>query len=538
VIGSRELRTIVWLLLVFSILGLVLSGFLVANTVAAVVHDEFRQIGLLKALGGTRPRIVAVYLAPALILGGIGTVLGYLLGLAGGQAIVAFLTRLIGYPLPSLAITPREIGLALAVGLGVPVVAAVAPAIIGARLPVVRLLQSYGLAAPRRGRSGGILPRIVGRRSPLSAMAIRNTLRRRLRAGITTALIAIAVAAAIASQGLSSSLEGTIDTLYDRYGADAWIPFAVPVDDSLAETVAREPGVAVAEPWTRATGYARGRSIDLWGVPPATAIYDYRLIAGEWLREGDPRSIVVSANLARRLDLAPGETLALDFGEETRELTIIGVVDDESTYLGSTDAGKIFLAPRALDGIGGGRAFGFLAVQFERHDPASVEAAIARLEDRFADLHPQPYAAYTDKESTARSVNVLVVLLRAMVVLVALTGLVGVVNTQAMNVAERRREVGVVRALGAGRRHVTTLLIGEGLVLGLFGFTLGLIAGYPLARLLVRLTGDVLFRLSFSLPAPFLVFLLLATLAGCAAASVGPALLAARVRPTEVLRYE
>lgn len=537
-VGAKELQTLVWLLFAFSLLGLVLSGFLVANTAAAVVQDEFNQIGILKALGSSRRRVAAVYVAPAAVLGWAGTVLGYGAGLFGGQAIVRYLTGLLGYPRPPLAITARELGLALLVGVGMPVLASLLPALLGARLSVAALLRSYGITAAAGTRRQGFLPRLIGRRWPVTAMGLRNALRRRLRAGITMMLIAIAVAAAIASQGLSSSLQSTVATLYGRYGADAWIPFDVSATDALAASVGRAPGVVAAEPWVRATGYADGRSVDLWGVPATTQIYHERLIAGRWLATGDERSAVASGSLARRLHLAVGDQLALDIGRQTRDITVVGIVDDESTYLGSTDAGKLFFTPAALTAINPGQVFSFLAVVFTRHDPQDVEATLATLRGQFASLHPEPYAAYSDKASTERTIDVLVVLLRAMVVLVALTGLIGVVNTLSMNVAERRREVGVVRALGAGRRHIATLLLGEGLVLGAYGYLLGLGLGLPLAYVLVRETGNVLFRLSFSLPLPFLGLVLAVTLLACAVASVGPALIAARVRPSTVLRYE
>ncbi len=541
-VGAREMQTVVWLLFAFSALGLILSGFLAANTVAAVVQDEFGQIGVLKALGANRIQVAATYLAPALLLCAVGVIGGYVLGLGGGQLVTAYLTGLLGYRLPPVVVTGRELGLAATVGLGVPLAAAVAPALVAARRPVSTLLHTYGLSPPER--RGGRLPRVLGGRWPLVAMALRNAPRRPVRAGITVALIAVATAAAVGAEALSASLDATVETLYDRYGADAWIAFDVPADAALAGAVAREPGVSAAEGWSRATGFARGQAIDLWGVPPGTAVYGRRVIAGRWLRSGGltarsaPREAVASANLARRIGLEPGDVLALDVGNETRDVLIAGIVDDESTYLGSTAAGKLFLAPRVLSAVDGQSAFTFLAVVLSRHDPEGVETGLAALERRFAALGPRSYAAYSDKASTARSIETLTVLLRAMVMLVGLTGLVGVINTLAMNVAERRREVGVTRALGARRPHLVALVMTEGVALGAAGYTLGLVLGYPLGRVLVHLTGTFLFQLSFRLPSSFLALALLATLAACALASVGPALVSARVRPVAVLRYE
>ena len=536
VAGSRELRTVVWLLLAFSVLGLALSGILVANTIAAIVLDETRQIGALKALGASRTRVASVYAELALALGGVGTVVGFVAGVLLGAIILDFLTELIGYPRVSPLPSPREVGLALLVGLGVPLLASAGPIVLATRRPPAELLRSYGLVAAVGGRDTRRW-RLPSLRWALGALAARAALRRRLRAGFTVSLIAVAVAAAIAARSLSASLDGTIASLYERYGADVWIGVDNPIDEPLARTVAAEPGVVAAERWTRATGFAARREVDAWGVPAGTTIYLPHLTDGRWLRAGEQRTAVATSALARRLDLAVGQELRLDVGAITLPLAIVGIVDDESTELGSSAAGKLFVAPDALVGpTTGGLAF--LAVRLHRHDSESVERAISLLEARLAPLHPAPYATYGDRASTARSVAVVTVLLRAMVALLGLTGLVGVVNTVAISLAERRREIGVLRALGARRPHLAILAAGEAMVLGGIGFAIGLVVGLPLAVALVRATGRILFRLDFALPPAFLVVVLAATLTACAVAALGPAFAAARVRPSEVLRYE
>jgi putative ABC transport system permease protein len=125
-----------------------------------------------------------------------------------------------------------------------------------------------------------------------------------------------------------------------------------------------------------------------------------------------------------------------------------------------------------------------------------------------------------------------------MVAIVASVGTVGILNTQALNVLERRREIGVLRSLGALRGHLVRFFLVEGLALGGLGFLVGVPAGWALARLLVGIISAALITLQFVVPpmdvALSLIFsLLLSTVAGLI-----PALVAARLRVSEVLRYE
>jgi putative ABC transport system permease protein len=125
-----------------------------------------------------------------------------------------------------------------------------------------------------------------------------------------------------------------------------------------------------------------------------------------------------------------------------------------------------------------------------------------------------------------------------MVIVVAVVGVSGIANTLLISIAERRREFGVMRAIGAGTRQIVTVLVSEGIMLALLGLIIGTIAGYPLARLLVDITSAELFELTFYLSPASIVMTFVVALLTVAAVSALPGLVAARIRPIQVLRYE
>lgn len=535
--GRRELATLLVLLTAFSVIGVVLSAFLVGNTVAAIMAEEMRQVGIMKALGAGRARLIRAYLLPALVLGAAGTLVGLPLGVGGGGALGTFLAGLLGLRLPPANLAPREPVLALAVGIGVPIVAAVVPAWRGAGTPVGRLVRSYGVAAARGRRALDRLLRPVGRLSALVLMALRASGRRPARTAITVLVIAISAAAFLATQTLDSSVRGTVDTLYATYGADAYLSVGG-VTVGYANTLALLPDVARAETWSRTGGFVGARGVDVWGVPSDTALYHYRLVAGRWY-SGRPREVVVSTDLARNAGVLVGDLLEVDIGDERRPFAVVGVVDDESTYLGSTASGKLFMtvADVSLMTHYGDNA-NLFALALKRHDPAGVDEALARIEFATRQYGSGAFAVYSDKESTLQAVRILNLLLRAMVTIVGLVGAAGIANTLVLNVTERRREFGILRAIGAGTGHLLRLLLAEGLALGMLGLALGAVLGLGLARALVDLTGASLFRLDFRLTPGIALGTAALALGLALLASVGPGLLAARLRPIEALRYE
>jgi putative ABC transport system permease protein len=247
----------------------------------------------------------------------------------------------------------------------------------------------------------------------------------------------------------------------------------------------------------------------------------------------------VTANLARNLGLHAGDPLTVVFRKRQQTYSIVGIVDDESTYLGSRATGKVFMTPENANNLRGrADVADFFAVRFTDSSPVGVDAALRRVEQQFRTYEPQALAAYEDKSNTENTIRILTVLLDAMVIVVAVIGVVGLVNTLILNITERRRELGILRSIGAGGGALIRLLVSEGIVLGALGYGLGLAGGYALARYLVALAGSELFRMQFNLSPLVLLLTGALTLVVAAGSSVAPGILAARLRPIEAVRYE
>lgn len=538
-VGSQELNTLLLLLRIFAVLGAGLSAFLVANTLTAVMSEETTQIGIVKSLGGRQRHVLLPYLVYSAALGVIGAGGGFVVGSLAGRALSTYLSRLTGLQEAPFTLYPSVIGLALLVGLLVTVAATLLPAARGTRRRAAQLLRSPGVVSDARIPLVRKLTAPLARVSAPAALGVRNAVRRPARTGFTIVVVAIAVAAFVATQALSNSVTGTVDDLYALYGADAWVSFRRPVSDGLAKDIAALPNVSAVEPWTSASGSIGSTNTDVWGMPVDDPLYSYRLVEGAWFSSTNPVSVVLTLNLASNLDAQVGDQLTLDIRDRRETVLVTGIVDDSSTYLGSTATGKLFMPVRDLNrllGLEGG--VDLFALRFRSSDPVQVDAALAELEDAFAGYAPVTLAAYADQESSQNAISVLTLLLRVMVLLVAAVGVAGIANTLLINITERRREYGVLRALGAQSGHVITTLISEGLAVAVLGLAVGFALGYPLARYLVDLTSAELFDLTFYLAPLTMVGAVALSILVVVAVSTVPGVIAAHIRPVEVLRYE
>ena len=537
--GSRELETLLLLLRVFSYVGAALSSFLVANTIAAVMIEESRQIGIIKALGGTRWTAMRTYLTFAAIVGVAGGTIGWGIGLVGGRALSVYLAGLSGLVLPAFALSTRELMLALAVGLLVTLSSAAIPAWFSARKRVAPLIASVGVTTDFQR---GLIQRVtgpLGRTTAMTAIGLRNLVRRPVRAWITLGLVAIAVATFLATQAVSASVNTTVDHLYALYGADGWIYFNRYLNIDFGQVLDQQPSVIHAEPWGNTGGSLGSVRTDVWGMPAGTQIYTPRVISGTWLRESNPVGAVLTSNLAAKINAKVGDIRTLDVGTTSTLVEVVGIVNDSSTYLGATTTGKLFLRIEDLQTIAHVQSLASLfALKLTDSQPSAVDTELRQLEEQFRQYGPQTLATYQDQASSRQAIDILTLMLNAMVVIIGVVGLAGIANTLIINLTERRREFGVLRALGATAFHLIRLVMSEALGIAAAGCLIGIAVGYPLARYFVYLTGTQLFQLDFSLSPMTILLTLAVALAATAAVSTGPGLIAARIRPIVVLRYE
>ena len=162
-------------------LALGLSAFLIINTVSAIIAQQIWQIGVMKTVGATFSHVLQFHLLPVLIYGGLALLLAIPTAAIAAHLITSHTADLVNIPVGEFRVTPFAIGLQVIVGLLVPVLAALVPAINGALITPRQAIVSHGLGG---GYAPGILDRLIAvvRFLPRPMMlSLRNTFRRKSR---------------------------------------------------------------------------------------------------------------------------------------------------------------------------------------------------------------------------------------------------------------------------------------------------------------------------------------------------------------------
>jgi putative ABC transport system permease protein len=545
------LQAILLLLGVLGLLSLFLSLFLIVNTISALLAQQKRQIGVMKAIGARSSQVIGMYLAMVTAYGLAALVIAVPLGIVGSRELSRFMASMFNFDLTNLGTPPQAVALQIAVGLLVPLLASLYPLVSSLRITAAEAMSSYRMG---EGSGGNFLDRLLSGANLWFArrvlprpllLSLRNTFRSKGRLALTLITLTLSGAIFISVFSVRASLLRTLDDLLMWWNFDTSIVFERPYRVEKIEREARRvPGAVQVDTWlqmpvrrVRKDGsesdpiyfYALRADSDL--VPSPV------IVQGRWLLPEDENALVVSTILLDdEPDINLGDEVVLKIKGRERAFRVVGAC----LGLSSTAYANYPYVARITGSVG--RAGVALVATEQREEEAVVKTTTA-LEDHFKRVGLRvsgEQIAASERSSREAAFGILVSLLLIMAVLLALVGGLGLMGTMSINVLERTREIGVLRAIGAPNRGVAWVFIREGVAIGLLSWLLGSLLAIPLSRLLSDAVGIPILGvpLSFSFSTIGVWVWLVVVIALSALASFLPARSASRLTVREVLAYE
>ncbi|HYM69576.1 MAG TPA: ABC transporter permease, partial [bacterium] len=548
--ADQSMQALIVVLGVLGVFALLLSGFLVVNTVSSLLTQQVRQIGVMKAIGARSQQIMTMYLATVLIYGAVAVLLAVPLAALGARALSGSTAGLLNFSIHDYGVPPETLALEIAAGLVAPLAAAVVPVLLGTRVTVHEAISAYGLRAHDfgHGRLDTLVERVRGVSRPL-LLSLRNTFRRKGRLGLTLATLTVAGAIFISVFSVRTSLIRMVDVVFGQWSSDVWVLLEQPYRvEQLQHEAAQVPGVVQTEGW-RVTSVRRVRAdgtqssnIFVYALPAATTLFHPTIVQGRWLLPADGPAVVVTTDvLENEPDLRVGTALSFKVGDRKRTFRVVGIAQTLLTR----DQPAVYINYPAFTYLAGGGASrtDYMMVVTAQHDAAFQSAVARRLNDRFEHINLRIRWTFPLEERKAEVnavFNVIVSLLLVMAVLLAVVGGLGLAGTMSINVLERTREIGVLRAIGATNRAVMWIVLAEGFLIGVISWALAVALAVPLSFGLGRAVGMALLqtplRYTFSFGG---VLIWLGLVIGLAAvASFLPAWNASRLAVRDVLAYE
>ena len=557
----------------FGLFVLLLSGILVVNLLTALMASQVRQIGVMKVIGGTRVQIARIYLGQALLLGLAASALAYPVGALGSRLLCRYMGVFLNFDINSFGAPVWVYLLIAAVGLVVPLLAAAYPVWKGTGVSVRAALADFGLSQNAFGKNAldRALARMGGVARPL-ILAIRNSFRRRTRMALTLLTLALGGLFFIAAFNIRASMISTLDRMFALKKFDLSVDLAqmYPLE-SIERAVGKTPGILRAEGWIITEGGVLGRRepppdhgaaserlhaaqgigshhggippasdrFTVIALPPKTDLLSLDIVAGRSLRNEDTDALIANTALAARFPPTEvGNAVSVRLGHVEASLRLIGIAREPFSP-------PVAYIPRSSIEQRGNyaRMANNLRIVLDAVTPASIESVKASLDRNLEREGVRALTSLSKSDSRFGFDQHMLMIYVALIIMSCVIGGVGglgLMTTMSLSVLERRREMGVLRAIGASPKIVWLIVVAEGGVIGVLSWGLAAVVAWPLSKGL----GDLLARsilkssLDFSYELRGVFIWLAVSLLFAALSSFLPAWKASRRPVREALAYE
>ncbi|MFC1954389.1 FtsX-like permease family protein [Chloroflexota bacterium] len=526
--------------------SLILSGFLVVNTISAMLTQQRRQVGIMKAIGATGRQIIGLYLVLVVFYGLLSLVVALPVGMGLAYLFTLAVTQFLNIEIVTFYLPMSVFILQVIAALVVPVIASLIPVLGGVRITVQKAISSSGI---EEKSAQGLLDRSLLRVRGLSRpvlLSVRNTFRRKARLSLTLGTLILAGALFMTVVNVRSSMMAEFDTLLEEY-FDYQVMLSLDGNypsQGIIRRAERVPGVIQAEGRTgmqvqyiKPDG-TKGSTFSIAGIPSDTNFIKPTLVSGRWLQSTDRNAIVLSSSLIADMPgVHVGDEIILDRGGDERTWEVIGIILMEIDKASYAD----FSYLSSLRGETG-QAWSMF-VRIENKDGQSQTIMAEAIEERLKESGIKVDGSMTVdaiSSSWAGQVDFLIGFLLAMAAMSAMIGGLGLAGIMSLNVMERTREIGVMRSIGASSRAIGGIVVTEGLIIGIISLILAIPISIPISLLFSSMMGQLFFgkALVFILSPIGLITWLLIVVVISIIASLLPAYRAMKMSVQETLAYE
>lgn len=502
------------------LLAFVLSGVLVASIVSFLVGRQIQQIGVMKAIGASRFQVMRLYYLMVLILGVTALLFAIPLSIWAGKAFSQFTAMQLNFDILTKAAPYWVYLVLLSIGVLFPVLVATVPVLKGTRISAREAMNYYGLS--NNATKISILVRKWAFLSSITKLSVRNAFRQKWRPALTIATLALGFALYMVSLNVRESLNYLLDSSaasknYDmHYRLGQWYP-----KNRLTKALTGISGIKKAT-FLKSTQahiqFNNHTSNPIKLIVPKVGDQTLKLevIQGNWLDNTTPNQLVINGRLQVLFpDLGVGSKVKLVLNNQIVNFTITGLVKEfrgetlyisEATYSHLFGKGKltnnVFIVMKNPPKETAGGLHGFVShLHGNAPDTKKQQQGMAKLsraiEQHWQQAGIEVAGASIKKEELGivkAHLNILTFMVLAGAILALTVGALSLVLTINLNIAERTREIGVMRAIGASAKTIFNMLWAENLLIGMVSIAIGALLSFPLGIAIAGFLGNLIFE--------------------------------------------
>lgn len=535
------------ILFLFGLMLVVLASVLVSNAISTLMIKQIREIAVMKTIGAGSAQISGLYMTMIIILSAIATTIGIISSPFVAQILIQKFAGGFNLNLYDTTIPAWVFFVQLATGILIPLLVSTVPILKGGRITVREALGNYGVSKKRFGKNR--IEKIISKAhflSDLTTLSLRNVFRNSSRLVVSVLLLAVGGAIFLTALNASKSWEGVSENIYSENKFDLDLRTNEPVkDDAIISKIASINGVKKIEKWgyvsasvvTSKEKYQfsqaypdRGHgTTTLFGLPAlSTELVNISIIDGRGLNNENTNDILLPFTDKYKV----GDKVKLSIEGETSEWNIVGFYDPTgfNNALGYTSL-------NALNNVTHSEgSYNMLRIATEKRSTRPI-VDIQKLLER-ENFSAESFTSI-DKliDQIEEHIVIIVDALIAMGILMALVGAIGLMSVISMNILERTKELGVMRAIGATPQKIVRLILGEGIIIAIISFFFAIILSFITTYLAAALISSAKGPVDVSISLTGIVVWIILVLLSSVIATIFPAWRANRMSVREALTY-
>ena len=540
-----QLDTLIFLVGSIGLLAFIMGAVLVSQLMRSVMASQIRQIGILKAIGGSQYQVFQIYITMLLLMGLSAGIIAVPLSVASGYAFSYFVAWKLNFNILTTSLPVFVYVLLFAASLLLPVLLSFGIVLKGTGISVRQALADYGISQKVSLREFKFLKRISDSSSFI--LAIRNSLRNSRRLAVT--IMAMALGVAIFSTGFNvrQSLWNLLANLKSELRYDVQVVLGNQISQEAAfRPFASLQNVKKVEMWNGGRGQIQSKLLStnkgagIVVLPYNSELLKLKMINGSWLSSSGEIEIVMNQQACDLYNHpAVGSYVILMIGEKNIKGKLVGIAEQfekPKIYMDIEKYDSLFNPDHLINSlmfVAGDHTYEKV-VELKRE----IERAIAPTD--FKVLYVMSQAERV--KIIYDHLNIILTTIVLLSFLVLVVSAIGMASATGINILERTREIGVMRAIGAAPKVIYSLFVMEGMVVSISSILLGLLLAYPLSQLAAIFFGNLMLgkeailQYAFS-PSGFWITLLITLLFGWLASRI-PAKSAVQIPTHKALSYE
>ena len=550
---SKPMQTILMIMQAAGALSLLLSIFLIYNTISAMIAQQIKLIGAMKAIGAQTSQILSMYLVLVMAYGVIALLFAVPMAVIGGQLLSRFFSDFFNFSIFNNPIQPVTILVQVIVAILIPALASLYPLINGLHISTTEALSGQKSSGPTGSKKDLLEHLLSGTNFWVTRhwlirpviLAIRNLFRQKVRLSLTLITLTLGGAVFIAVLSLRTTIFTYIDHMNQMNNYDVQVDFTQPHRiEELQQAVSAVPGVGLTDTWLQSLTHrirpdgSESKQFPLRAVhPDSKLVIKPYIIQGRWLVPGDENALVITSPvLKNETDIQVGQEITIKLADRNHTFKVVGIALGRGEIVYASFG---YIAPL----IGNLNNTNNLLVKLDPSAGIDASHLLAGLETYFRQNNDGITAIKTmdeEKNSTLGTFDSILTLLVMMAIMVAIVGGLGLMGTMSINVIERTREIGIMRSIGASNRGVIQVFMIEGFAISLISCLFAIPLSIPISNTIASPIGKIMSNYSWSgvfNPGGVLIWILIVLILSILANYL-PARSASRLTVREVLSYE